>query len=175
MPTFHAKKIRGKTYSLDHLEPFSFTLETEAGPRVVAVRFTCHCFTEELTRDHTPDLRYTHAHETRAFDFNRHELSKLLPQMLRELGSRSVYMSKASNFFVLRQNPTEGFAGPYLVFFNVTRSTAKGTHVLMNVESAYMKPGMADRASAVRFTKLIENTAAGKQVPRGPLQRIKRK
>lgn len=175
MATFDPKTIRGKTYTLEHLEPFSFTLETDAGPRVVAVRFSCHCFTEEITPAHTPDLRYTHRHETRAFDFDRHELSKLLPQMISELGRRSVYMSMLSNFFVLRQNPATGFIGPYLVFFNVTRSTDKGVHVLMNVESAYMKPGMTERASPVKFTTLIEKTAAGQDVPRGPAMTIKRK
>jgi hypothetical protein len=168
MAIFNPKTIRGKTYTLEHLEPFSFTLETEAGPRVVAVRFTCHCFTEEITPAHTPDLRYTHDHETRAFAFDRHELSKLLPQLISELGSRSVYMSMMSNFFTLRQDPAAGFTGPYLVFFNVTRSTDKGVHVLMNVESAYMKPGMTERASPVKFTTLIEKTAAGRRVPRGP-------
>lgn len=175
MATFHPKTIRGKTYTLEHLEPFSFTLKTDAEQRVVAVRFTCHCFTEELTPAHTPDLRYTHGHETRAFDFERHELSKLLPQMISELGRSSVYMSMLSNFFVLRQNPATGFTGPYVVFFNVMRSTDKGIHVLMNVESAYMKPGMTERASPVKFTTLVEKTAAGQSVPRGPAVTIKRR
>jgi hypothetical protein len=175
MAIFHSKTIRGETYTLEHLEPFSFPLKTDAGLRVVEVRFSCHCFTEDITPAHTPDLHYTHGHETRAFAFDRHELSKLLPQMIKELGRRSVYMSMLNNFFVLRQNPAMGFIGPYLVFFNVTRSRDKGVHVLMNVESAYMKPGMTDRASPVTFTTLIEYTAAGKRVPRGPPQTIKRK
>jgi hypothetical protein len=71
---------------------------------------------------------------------------------------------------VLRQDPATGFTGPYLVFFNVTRSKAKGVHVLMNIESAYMKPGMTDRAAPVKFTTFIEKTAAGQRVPRGPAQ-----
>ena len=45
----------------------------------------------------------------------------------------------------------------------------------MNVESAYMKPGMTERASPVKFSKLIEKTAAGQGVPRGPAMTIKRK
>jgi hypothetical protein len=175
MATFHPKTIQGETYTLEHLEPFSFTLETEAGPRVVDVHFSCHCFTEDITPAHSPDLRYTHGHETRAFAFDRHELSKLLPQMISKLGSRSVYFSKMSNFFILRQDPATGFTGPYLVFFNVTRSKAKGVHVLMNIESAYMKPGMTDRAAPVKFTTLIEKTAARQDVPRGPEVTIKRK
>lgn len=175
MPTFRAKTIRGVTYNLDHLEPFTFTLDTEAGPRVVAVAFSCHCFTEKLTAAHTPDFRYVHGHETRAFALDRHELSKLLPQIISTLGSRSVYLSMEANYFVLRSNPAKGFVGPYLIFFNVTKSTAKGVNVLMNVESAYMKPGMTDRAAPVKFSTLIEKTSAGQPVPRGPPQTIKRK
>lgn len=175
MPTFRPKIIQGVTYTLGHLEPFTFTLDTEAGQRVVAVRFGCHCFTEDLTTRHTPDFRYIHGNETRAFALDRHELSKLLPQMIATLGGRSVYMSMQANFFVLRQDPARGFSGPYLVFFNVTKSTQKGVHVLMNVESAYLKPGMTDRASPVKFRTLIEKTAAGQPVPRGSPQTIKRK
>jgi hypothetical protein len=175
MPTFPAKTIRGTTYAFDHLEPFTFLLDTGGCKRVVAVAFSCHCFTETLTRAHTPDFRYTHNRETRAFDFERYDLSKLLPKIIATLGTRSVYLSMQANFFVLRQNPTADFVGPYLVFFNVTKSTKKGVHVLMNVESAYMKPGMTDRASPVKFTTLIENTSVGQRVPRGPVQTIKRK
>ena len=58
MPTFRPKTIRGTTYTLDHLEPFRFTLKTDAGPRVVAVRFSCHCFTESLTPAHTKGLEF---------------------------------------------------------------------------------------------------------------------
>jgi hypothetical protein len=45
----------------------------------------------------------------------------------------------------------------------------------MNIESAYMKPGMTDRAAPVKFTTLIEKTAARQDVPRGPEVTIKRK
>jgi hypothetical protein len=108
MAIFHSKTIRGETYTLEHLEPFSFPLKTDARLRVVEVRFSCHCFTEEITPAHTPDLHYTYGHETRAFAFDRHELSKLLPQMIKELGLRSVYMSMQNNFFRIAAEPYDG-------------------------------------------------------------------
>lgn len=175
MPFFKPKTIRGTTYNLDHLDPFTFEVVTDAKPRVVSVLFGCHCFTETLAAHHTPDLRYLHAGEPRAFDNDRYTLSHQLPELIRTLGSRSVYLSQQANYFVLRQNPLTGFDGPYLVFFNILRARQKGIDVVMNVESAYMKPNMADRASPVKFTTLIEKTAAGQAVPRGPIQAIKRK
>jgi hypothetical protein len=39
----------------------------------------------------------------------------------------------------------------------------------------YMKPDMTDRAAPVKFTTLIEKTAAGLRVPRGPETTIKRR
>jgi hypothetical protein len=175
MAFFRPKTIQGVTYTLGHLEPFSFEIATGANTRIVAVRFGCHCFTEKLTARHTPDFRYRHGGETRAFDLDRHTLSLVLPEMLATLGSRSVYRSQLTNYFILRQNPVTGFSGPYLVFFNVAKARSEASDVLMNIESAYMKPNMADRAAPVKFTTLIEKTAAGQPVPRGPLQVIKRK
>ena len=61
------------------------------------------------------------------------------------------------------------------MFFNVVRARHEGLDVVMNIESAYIKPNMTERASPVRFTTLIEKTATGQPVPRGPLQTIKRK
>jgi len=176
MLRFRPKTIQGVTYTLDHLEGFTFTLDTEGGKRrAVIVGFSCHCFTEDIRQEHTPDYYYVHGGEKRAFDLTRHALSKRLPEIIRALYGRTVYMSKEANYFLLRTIEATELAGPYLVFFNVRRAKQKGVDVLMNVESAYLKPGMTDRASAIRFSTLIERTATGKPVPRGPLQLIKRK
>jgi hypothetical protein len=175
MAYFQPKTIQGVTYTLDHLEPFEFELQTATQIHKVAVRFRCHCFTEELTAHHTPDFSYVHDGENRAFDVDRYTLSQLLPQMVQTLGNRSVYLSQSSNYFILRQNPIQGYSGPYLVFFNVIKAKKAAYDVVMNIESAYMKPNMVARASPVKFTTLIEKTAAGQTVPRGAPQTIKRK
>lgn len=175
MPFFQPTTIQGVTYTLDHLEPFTFKLRTDMDTRKVRVIFSCHCFTEELKSHHTPDFRYVHESETRAFNAERQTLSLLLPELITTLGGRSVYLSKLSNYFILRQNPRTGFDGPYLVFFNISKAKREAYDVVMNIESAYMKPGMADRASPVKFTTLVEKIALGQRVPRGPMQSIKRK
>lgn len=175
MAIFKSKTIDGVTYSLDHLEPFAFSLQTDYAQHVVGVRFSCHCFTERIRPHHKPDLHYTHQGERRAFSVDRHELSYLLPSLITGLGSKSVYLSQARNYFILRGNPVAATRGPYLVFFHTIRAKSDGVDVLMNVESAYTKPNMADRASPIKFTTLIHKTARGESIPRGPRQTIKRK
>lgn len=175
MAFFRPKTIKGVIYDLAHLDPFSFELPLADKKWSIRVQFHCHCFTEALAAHHTPDLRYQHDRETRAFDFQRYDLSHQLPNLIRTLGSRSVYLSSQINYFTLRQDAHPQHPGPYLVFFNVHKLERRSEDVLMMIESAYIKPNMADRASPVKFTTLIEKTASGEKVPRGAPQLIKRK
>ena len=175
MPSFKSKTIKGQTYTFDHLESFSFKVSAGDAERTVLVHFSCHCFTEDFKPSHTPDFKYTHEGEVRAFDFVRYELSQQLPGLIQALGGRSVYMSVETNYFVLQQNAHARHPGPYLVFFNLEKAKKAGADVIMYIESAYLKPNMADRASPVKFQTLVEKTSLGQKVPRGPIQKIKRK
>jgi len=175
MAYFKSKTIRGQVYDLDHLDPFDFEIEVEGAVIVVHVEFSCHCFTEGLGPQHTPDLRYTHGKETRAFDVQRFELSKKLPDILRTLGNRSVYRTQQESFFVLRQEDIEGLKVPYLVFFSAFKATDKRVHVRLLVRSAYLKPGMTEWAAPVKFSTLVRFTRDGRKPPMGPKQQLKRK
>ena len=173
MPVFKPKRIKGVTYALDHLDPFQFALANGDDSFTVEVHFSCHCFTEDIGPHHTPDLHYTHNGERRAFDMVRYGHSKLLPGLIASLGNRSVYYTKQVNYFFLRDLPNVD--GAYVVFFDPAKAKKKGVDVLINIQSAYCKPGMTDRAAPVKFTTLVEATAKNKVVNRGPIQQIKRK
>jgi hypothetical protein len=175
MAFFKSKTIRGQVYDLDHLDPFDFEIVVDGEVIVVHVEFTCHCFTEKLTPEHTPDLRYSHAGETRAFDIQRHTLSKKLPEILTTLGTRSVYHTQVGSFFVLRDEDIEGLSVPYLVFFSAFKAKDKKVHVQLLVRSAYLKPGMTEFAAPVRFSTLMRFTRDGRTPPHGPRQQLKRK
>ena len=94
MAFFKSKIIQGVTCALDHLDPFSFSIVVEGKARIVAERFSPHCFTESLTPRHSLDLRYTHKNETCAFNCDRHILSKLLPAIIVTLCNRTVICPK---------------------------------------------------------------------------------
>jgi len=173
MGVFKSKRLNGVDYHLNHLDPFQFALTSGDDSYTVEVQFGCHCFTEQVTAEHKPDVYYSHAGERRAFDLVRYEQSKLLPDLITSLGSRSVYYTRQVNYFFLRNLP--GLTGPYVVFLDPIRAKKEGVDVLLNVQSAYCKPGMVDRASPVKFTTLIEAKATGIPVNRGPVQQIKRK
>lgn len=173
MAVFKTKRLNGVDYVLDHLDPFQFVLTAGQDSFTVEVHFSCHCFTEEVTAHHKPDLYYTHAGERRAFDLTRYDQSIALPGLVSSLGTRSVYYTRQVNYFFLRNLPNT--PGPYVVFFDPAKAKKAGVDVLLNVQSAYCKPGMTDRAAPVKFTTLVEATAKNKAVNRGPVQQIKRK
>jgi hypothetical protein len=141
----------------------------------IGVEFTCHCFTETLTKSHAPDFRYFQDGGTRAFSVERHSLSLLLPNLVTTLGNRSVYHSEQGNFFFLRDVNAPQGAFPYLVFFDIFRSTRTEIDVRMLVRSAYLKPNMSRFAAPVKFTNLVSAIASGKKLPLGPRQQIKRR
>jgi hypothetical protein len=175
MAVFKNKFIRGQEYELSHLEPFVFDLLAGESTFRIGVKFTCHCFTETLTKSHAPDFRYFHNGETRAFSMERHSLSLLLPNLVSTLGNRSVYHSEQGNFFFLRDVNAPNATSPYLVFFDIFTATNAATDVRMLVRSAYLKPGMSRFAAPVKFTNLVSAIANGKQLPLGPRQQIKRR
>lgn len=175
MAAFKSKSVRGQVYGVSHLEPFAFDLLVAGSAFRIGVEFTCHCFTETLTREHAPDLHYAHNGERRAFSIERHGLSLLLPNLVTTLGNRSVYHSEQGNFFFLRDVAAPESVAPYLVFFDMFRSTKAETDVRMLVRSAYLKPNMSRFAAPVRFTSLVSAIASGKKLPLGPRQQIKRR
>ncbi|MGI9401036.1 MAG: hypothetical protein ACR2O0_07275 [Rhizobiaceae bacterium] len=102
MPTFKNKSIGGQTYDLKHLEPFVFPLDVDTNQYLVRVQFSCHVFTEKyVDAKHTPDLKYIHRGELRAFDVRRHEFSIDLPNFIQSQGNRSVYHDKRGSFLSL--------------------------------------------------------------------------
>ena len=174
-PFFRPHTIQGQLYDLSHLDPFSHSVVGSDREYAIEVRFSCHCFTEEVTQNHTPDLHYTHRGERRAFCTIRHQLSIQLPQLITTLKTQSVYNNRGGNFFFWRNQTVTGQGEPYLIFFDATRSTRSGIDVIMNINSAHLKPGMTLFAAPVKFPTLIEAKTKGTKLRVGPAQQIKRK
>lgn len=174
MAHFKNKTIKGQVYDLSHLEPFNFEIDTQEKKVSVRVEFSCHCFTETLDSKHTPDLKYTHNQETRAFDPERYRLSLKLPELIQTLGNQSVYHTEQGNFFTLRDQTLDGGKTPYLVFFRSYKSTDKKIDVRIYIQSAYLKPNMSRWGSPIKFSTLLLFTKEGKKLPLGPKKQIKR-
>jgi len=171
MTFFAPKKLQGVVYELSHLTPFRFNVPVDEKIYVIRVEFTCHCFTAKLEPHHGLDVVYEHKSEKRAFDIQRHELSKLLPDYIRGLVSNSVYWSNKGSFFFWRTPQNTA----YLVFFSALKSRTKGIDVQIKIMSAHPKPQMAKYASPIDFTELMKVKANGEFPEFGPKVQIKRK
>lgn len=174
MSTFKNKTIGGQLYELSHLNPFRMTVTHGAAEYAVRVTFEDHVFTEAHDPErHTPDLVYSRrAGDWRAFEVDRWQSSKQLPDLFRTLGGHSVYQSKGRNFFFL-QGPAG--AAPYAVFFEALKSNRIDADVAVIVRSAYEKSSMTRTAAPVKFPRLIDATARGVKTPVGPRAQIKRR
>ncbi|WP_159010036.1 hypothetical protein [Bradyrhizobium sp. S69] len=171
MAFFKSKKIQGTVYDLPHLEPFKFNVAADDEEYRVLVEFGCHCFTTKLEQHHTPDLVYEHKLEKRAFDIERYELSKLLPDYIRGLVGSSVYWSNKGSFFFWR-TPEDDL---YLIFFTALKAKTGNVNVRIKIESAYPAQKMTKYASPIEFADLIKTKAEGGFPDFGPTVELKRK
>ena len=62
-----------------------------------------HCFTHSVRdgESYSSDLEYRYGNETRVFDEERYDLSKLLPEIVRTISDRKCYHAKDRNFFTI--------------------------------------------------------------------------
>lgn len=168
-----SKRIGGVTYDLSHLDTkiVSVTPHVLNAPTYrVLVSYGCHTFTRELDANDIPDLHYINGGETRCFCVDRYKLSLSLPKMVNAAaqGGRA-YFGQGSNMLIL--DNTHGAAGPYCVFFKMTKSTKSRADAVMFVVSAYLKPALPKKLGAISFAALVGTVANGHKV-RNPGTRI---
>ena len=133
--------IDGVTLDLLHLEPRSLTLFVNKIGRDLAidVRFSNHCFTVKFEEGrHDPrHLIWDHKHR-RAYDPERHELSRQLPAIVDKLSNVAVYMTPTDRNYVYLANVTTEDGRHYPMYFNLRRAPSDHEHhLVMVVESAY--------------------------------------
>lgn len=149
-PVWDAHSENGVSYDLSHVHPFFFVHRIEAvsgkpgrpGRAAREVRlyvtFSHHCFTQSLEkvasyRDHHI---YRGNGEDRCFCSQRWELSKLLPQLIRDLPTRRSYHTRHHNYLTI-EAMSGGSVGHYTVYFRASKS--KTADVDMFIESAYVR------------------------------------
>lgn len=164
-------------FDLSHLDPFKLGIPFGGNAYTALVMFSCHCFTEAFDAErHDDRMAYEHKNETRAFDVVRYQLSLLLPDLFRALGNRTVYHTERGSFFFVtsRRLPDGTGKVPYVVFFRIHKADMAGADVVVNVVSAYPKPGMTRWAAPVKFPRIIDSKVRRRQLPLGPRCQVKR-
>ncbi len=181
MTTFKSITIQGVTYDFAHLGPMTIDVTVSKGKPdektfSVLVNFGCHCFTEEHDPAiHTPDYRYEHEKELRAFCPNRYARSQGLRDIITGIGNRPVFITLQNNYMLVEMITDAGVSVPYTIFFSMEKGKKRTADVVMTVVSAYDKPGLADKAPKVGFATLVAKTAKGEKVTLTAPQNTKRK
>lgn len=169
---------KGQRYDLSHVYPFKFDYVLPANAQFaerivrIQVSFTSHAFTRKCEVDETPHPHYCAPGETRLFDHERYGFSKLLPELMRNIGNRKCFFAKYDNFFVLELPEGIPADSEYWVFFFVERADKREDHALnLIVQSAYV--GKRERspqgrlAKKITFRALVSKVLAGEK-PKPP-------
>jgi hypothetical protein len=135
----------------------------------VEVTYTLHCFSRALKPEESCDnnLMYSDGYESRAFDFRRYELSKLLPEIIQTLPDRKPYHNKnRRNFFTVEVVAENASTVEYDIFFKVKKK-AKG-QLEMIIETAFVRDPGHDSTrpdgKPIRFWIILHNTLNNKKI-----------
>ena len=110
---------------------------------------------------------YSDGYESRAFDFRRYELSKLLPEIIQTLPDRKPYHNKnRRNFFTVEVVAENASTVEYDIFFKVKKK-AKG-QLEMIIETAFVRDPGHDSTrpdgKPIRFWIILHNTLNNKKI-----------
>jgi len=158
-------KYAGVTYDLSHLSPRTLMFERPPQCGKPAVRFTVdvifslHCFSHKLpSGPYDRSLTYSDVRETRLFDFERYELSKRLPEIIKTMAQRKCFHTGHGNFVTVEVVKENGEAVDYHVFFTVSKSARKG-RINIYIQSAYAPDRkVSSSRKPIRFLVILHNT-----------------
>jgi len=168
----------GQRYDLSHVYPFRFNYVLPANQQFaeriigIQVSFTSHAFTRKCAADETPHPHYSAPGEARMFDRERYGFSRMLPELIRNIGNRKCFFGRYDNFFVLELPEGIPADSEYWVFFFVERAATAEEHALnLIVQSAYIgkreRSPAGRRAKKITFRTLVAKVLAGEK-PKPP-------
>ncbi|CAA2109011.1 hypothetical protein MBUL_04504 (plasmid) [Methylobacterium bullatum] len=148
--------IRGDQLDLAHLEPLPLTFYVRNLGRdlTIDVKFSNHCFTVDFDATiHDETLLIMDHKRRRAYDLERHTLSRNLPGMIASLPAAAVYLTPSDRNYVYLANFQAADKQLYPMYFHLRRAHPEAPRNLsMFVESAY--PVM-DRNEVMKGTTKI--------------------
>ncbi|WP_439327424.1 hypothetical protein [Lonepinella sp. BR2357] len=178
-------KINEKGYDLSHLDVFYHTFiqnETKTSNQKTyrcLIEFSHHCFTKspnihkgETLNDYDTMLHYKTEKETRIFDYDRYELSKKLPEILKNMDKQKCFFTSADDkFLTISIQRLDGTFIDYEIYFSLKRSKKCDVHIFIN--SAYAKDvnykhkeRKQIRRKPISFFVLLKNTLENKKIKR---------
>jgi hypothetical protein len=164
MPFWNLLIIDGNPVDLSHLEPFEFNVIPAGGTvaAMVAVHFNDHCFTEKfdpVRHDVALTINHVAAHEVRAFDPLRYELSKQLPAIIRGLNGQRIFSTRHGN--LVRLTLQDGRVYP--VFFDLR--PVRRNRIALFVVSAFVwdQPEKPATTGGMNFNVAVAKVMRGER------------
>jgi GT2 family glycosyltransferase len=105
-----------------------------------------------------PRLFHSDSRETRTFDFDRYELSKLLPAIVESLATRKCFQTNRSDFVTVELICEGEKTVNYHVYFTVSKAAKRG-YLNLYISSAYVanrKAGSSGRS--INFLVILHRT-----------------
>jgi hypothetical protein len=159
-----------RAYPLNHLHPFRYACTLEATEKLpertlmLHFGFSMHCFTHKIMAYDDPGDDYSDNRETRAFDYERYQLSFRLPQIAKELTDRPCYFARATSGLLNYVTVELDGAAQYAAFFDLKRWPEQGKDAILIVfESAYtLEPKKGNPGKGrIAFKALLGHTIRG--------------
>lgn len=174
MSTWTNFKKDNTEYDLSHLNQFSFNhtrAATETLPSNTTsflVSFSHHCFTGHIGDD---EWIYPYANDERFFCITRYNLSRNLPQLIRDILNTNPYvlrtfMGHREQFFYVEQNYQDE---TYRVFLEISCPTKRYANVRIDIRSAYHAETYASPVngdSHFKLWRIIDSKLSGTVLPK---------
>ena len=171
-------------YPLSHLNPLYVEYIQPAKGDKNEKRYRCliefshHCFTKspnihknEALSDYPRTLHYKTAKEIRIWDWERYELSKRLPNILKNLDKQKCFFTSANDkFLTISVQNKSGEIVDYEIYFSLKKSRTCDVHIFIN--SAYLRSNDYKPLSGklkrkpISFFVLLNNTITNKRIKR---------
>lgn len=159
-------------YDLTHLHPFEMECKQKADKDkpersyIFDVYFGLHCFTYKDLGNVDHKLLYKDNRETRVFCFERYELSKKLPEIIKNIFEKGCYHTGHANYFIVEFIDLQGKKTEYLVYFTVSKSSKRKGLLTLYVQSAYPNTRQEGRKKKkpIQFRVIAFNSLTNKKI-----------
>lgn len=140
------------------------------------IEFSHHCFTKspnihknEKLSDYSQSLHYKTEKETRIWDWERYELSKKLPSILRNIDKQKCFFTSANDkFLTVSIQNRNGESVDYEIYFSLKKSHTCDVHIFINrayLRSDDYKPSSGKlKRKPISFFVLLTNTIMNKRI-----------
>ena len=165
--------LNGDIYDLSHLNAHWVEYLDQRGDKnqityKFIVTYGLHCFTKDsdnFSSEESQLLMYSAPRESRQFNFERYQLSKQLPSIIKSLGDKETLVCHAGygKFATVKILDSNGREVDYYVVFAVFTEVKK---LRLHVQSAYPKYEGIGKVKKVGFFVIAKKLLDNKKLPK---------